>query len=101
MARKKVKLGKDFYMYPGGRYVREKLAPRRGCRSYRVKEVKPGRKVLLCVRSKKGPRGGRTKAVAMLRSLNTKPKDKQARKAITKAKKMKKKLKQKQKGRKK
>ena len=86
--RKKVKLGGDFYMYPGGQYVREKLASDRGCKKYRIKEVKPGRKALLCIRGKKGPRGGRTKAVSLLRSLKTKPKDKKARKAIAKAKKV-------------
>jgi len=92
MARKKVKLGKKFYMYPGGQYVRERISEPRGCKSYRVKEVKPGRKVLLCIKGKKGPRGGRTKAVSLLRSLKAKPKDKQARKAVAKAKRLKKKL---------
>jgi len=91
MARKKIKLGDGFYMYPGGKYVRQKLASRRGCKDYRVKEVKPGRKVLVCIKDKKGPRGGKTKAVSLLRSLKTKPKDKKARKAIKKAKKLKKK----------
>ena len=85
MARKKLKLGKDFYMYPTGKYVRQKLSSRRGCKDYRYKEVKPGRKVLICIKGKKGPRGGRTKAVSLLRSLRTKPKDKKARKAIAKA----------------
>jgi len=32
---------------------------------------KKGRKVLVCITRKKGPRGGRTKAVALLRSLST------------------------------
>ena len=92
MARKKIKLGGKFYMYPTGRYVREKLASRRGCKDYRYVPVKgkPSRKVLICIRDKKGPRGGRTKAVALLRDVKRvrKPKEKAARRALKKAKKI-------------
>ena len=68
----------DIYMYPTGRYVREKVGSSRGCVDYRVIPVpgKPGRKVLICIRSKRGPRGGRTKAVAILRDVKRVPKAK-------------------------
>ena len=61
------------YRYKTGKYVREKLGSKRGCIAYRVIPVpgKPGRKVLVCITRKKGPRGGRTKAVSLLRSLKT------------------------------
>lgn len=87
--RKKIKLGGDFYMYPEGRYVREKLSSDNGCKKYRVVPVKkkPGRKVLVCVTGKKGPRGGKTKGVSLLRDVGKvkRPKEKQARQAIKKA----------------
>lgn len=62
------------YKYETGKYVREKLGSPRGCKGYRIVDVpnKPGRKVLVCITNKKGERGGRTKAVALLRSINTK-----------------------------
>ena len=61
------------YRYKTGKYVREKLGSKRGCIAYRVIPVpgKPGRKVLVCITRKKGPRGGRTKAISLLRSLKT------------------------------
>ncbi len=59
-----------FYMYKTGKYIREKLAEKpRDLVGYRVKEVKPGVKVLLALRRKQGPRGGRTVAVALLRTI--------------------------------
>ena len=76
MAKKKstkVKKG-DIYRYETGKYVREKLAEKpKDAIGYRVVPVKgkPGRKVLIAIRRKKGPRGGRTKAVALLRSIKT------------------------------
>lgn len=62
------------YKYKTGKYVREKLGSKRGCIAYRVIPVphKPGRKVLVCITKKEGPRGGRTKAISLLRSLKTK-----------------------------
>ena len=38
-----------YYRYKTGKYVREKLSTRRGCKDYRYVEVpkKPGRKVLV------------------------------------------------------
>jgi len=61
------------YRYKTGKYVREKLGSKRGCKDYRIIDVpnKPGRKVLICITNKKGPRGGRTKAISLLRSLRT------------------------------
>jgi len=61
------------YRYKTGKYVREKLGSKRGCIAYRVIPVpnKPGRKILVCITRKKGPRGGRTKAISLLRSLKT------------------------------
>ena len=71
MKKRKVKLGKNFYAYKGGLYVREKLASDRGCTDeYRVKEIKPRRKLLLCIRKKEGKKGGQTKAVALLRRID-------------------------------
>ena len=61
------------YRYKTGKYVREKLGSKRGCIAYRYVRV-PGRKgrlVLVCIRRKKGPRGGRTKAIALLRHIKT------------------------------
>ena len=62
------------YRYETGQYVRDKLASKRGCKEFRYIDVpgKPGRKLLICIKSKSGPRGGRTKAIALLRSLRTK-----------------------------
>lgn len=62
------------YKYRTGKYVREKLGEEPADTvGYRVVPVpgKPGRKVLVALRRKKGPRGGRTKAVALLRSTKT------------------------------
>ena len=59
------------YRYETGKYVREKLGDRRGCEAYRVKTIKPGRKLLLCIESTEGERGGRTKSIALLRTKNT------------------------------
>lgn len=62
------------YKYRTGKYVRERLGePPKDTIGYRVVPVpgKPGRKVLVAIRRKRGPRGGRTKAVALLRSLRT------------------------------
>jgi len=70
----KIKLDKTgkFYGYlKTGRYVREELNKRYGCSGrYRVKEIKPGVKILLCIRKGKGKRGGKTKALAILRDVN-------------------------------
>lgn len=76
----------SIYKYEHGKYVREKLADRRGCTDYRIIPVKerPGRKLLICITEKKGPRGGRTKAVALLRSLKTEKGKALAKRAITK-----------------
>ena len=69
----KIKLNKSgkFYGYlKTGQYVREELSTRKGCSSeYRIKEVKPGVKILLCIRKGKGKRGGKTKALAILRDV--------------------------------
>jgi hypothetical protein len=62
------------YKYRTGKYVREKLGDKPpDAVGYRVVPVpgKPGRKVLVAIRRKKGPRGGRTKAVALLRHVST------------------------------
>jgi hypothetical protein len=59
---------KRLYYYKGGEYLREKLAEKPSdVQGYRVKEVKPGVKVLLAIRRRRGRRGGRTVAVAVLR----------------------------------
>jgi len=86
---RKKKVG-DVYMHPTGRYVRQKLGSDRGCKKYRTVPVKgkPGRKVLVCVTGKKGPKGGRTKAVALMRDTSKVPK---ARKMAKKLKKRRKK----------
>lgn len=61
----------EFYGYlKTGRYVRQKLSSDRGCKEYRIKPIKDGIKLLVCIKKKKGPRGGRTKAVALLRPVN-------------------------------
>lgn len=74
------------YKYETGKYVREKLGSKRGCKDYRIIPVpgKPGRKVLICITGKKGPRGGRTKAVTLLRSLRTEKGKQLAKRAIIK-----------------
>lgn len=74
------------YKYKAGKYVREKLGSKRGCKAYRVVPVpkKEGRKVLICITGKKGPRGGRTKAIALLRSVETSKGRRLAKKAIVK-----------------
>jgi len=71
----------EIYYYPHGEYVREALTDDESdCKTYRVIPVKgkPGRKLLICITDKKGPRGGKTKAVALLRrkdvDLRTVPK---------------------------
>jgi len=69
----RVRVG-ELYRYKTGKYVREKLAEKpKDAIGYRVIPVpgKPGRKILIAIRRKKGPRGGRTKAVALLRSIKT------------------------------
>lgn len=74
------------YKYKTGKYVREKLGSKKGCKEYRMVNVpgKPGRKVLICITGKKGPRGGRTKAISLLRSEKTKKGKQLAKKAIIK-----------------
>jgi hypothetical protein len=67
-------MARRIYRYATGKYVREKLAAEpRNARGYRIVPVpgKPGRKLLVAILPKKGPRGGRTRAVALLRSLRT------------------------------
>ena len=70
----KIKLDKSgkFYGYlKTGKYVREELNDKRRCSGeYRIKEVKPGVKILLCITKKEGKRGGKTKALAILRDVN-------------------------------
>jgi len=63
----KIKVLDDFYFYKGGEYLRQKLDDKRGCKTYRIKYIKPGRRLLVCITDKRGPRGGTTKAVALLR----------------------------------
>jgi len=73
MASKRVRTG-EHYQYPTGKYVREKLGDKPSdAIGYRVVPVKgkPGRKVLIAIRRKRGPQGGRTKAIALLRSKKT------------------------------
>lgn len=75
------------YMYKTGKYVREKLGAKpRNAVGYRVVPVKgrPGRKVLVAITNKKGKRGGRTKAVALLRSLRTAKGKRLAKSAVIK-----------------
>lgn len=78
MAKKRKRSGKvrigEQYRYKTGRYVREKLGEKpKDVVGYRVIPVKgkPGRKILIAIRRKKGPRGGRTKAIALLRDIRT------------------------------
>jgi hypothetical protein len=69
----KARIG-TIYRYRTGKYVREKLGDKpKDTIGYRVVPVpgKPGRRVLVAIRRKKGPRGGRTKAVALLRHIRT------------------------------
>ncbi len=87
VAEAKIRLGKGFYAYTGGEYVRQKLATKHGCKDFRyIRLRKPGRLLLLCIRDKPGLRGGRTKAIALLRDkdidLRTLGKDRAVRKAI-------------------
>ena len=59
----------EIYFHRKGEYVRESLGSEKGCKKgeYRIKDLGNGRKLLLCIRKKKGPEGGKTKAVALLR----------------------------------
>jgi len=94
----KKKIGDDeFYFYKGGKYLRQKLATRHGCTGeYRIIPVKgkPSRKLLICIRKKKGPRGGKTKVLALLRDIRRTKKthDPDANKALKWMKKVKKEL---------
>ena len=84
-------MAKTYYRYKTGRYLREKLATKHGCTNeYRVVPVpkKEGRKVLVCITKKKGPRGGRTKAKRLLKKAKVK-KMKRRRKKNGKSKKAK------------
>ena len=62
---------KRYYRYETGKYLREKLGDKRGCEAYRTKTIKSGRKLLLCIKSSEGERGGRTKGIALLRTKST------------------------------
>ena len=80
MAKRKVigrrkKIG-DTYEYPGGKYKRKKVGGTKGVTAYRTIKVKgkEEEKILIGIKKKKGPRGGKTKAVALL-----KPKTKKKR----------------------
>ena len=65
---KKIKFDDEFYGYlKTGGYLRQELGTKYGCVEYRIKEIKPGVKILICIKKKKGKRGGRTKALALLR----------------------------------
>jgi len=94
----KKKFGKEeFYFYKGGRYLRQKLATRHGCSGeYRIIPVKgkPSRKLLICITKKKGPRGGKTKVLALLRDIKRTKKthDPKANKALKWMKKKKKEM---------
>jgi hypothetical protein len=62
--------GDYIYAYPKtGKTTREKLNDKRGCKDgeYRVKQVKKGVKILLCITEKQGKRGGHTKALSIIR----------------------------------
>ena len=61
----KKKIGKKYYIYKSGKYLREELDKPKQCKTYRVKEVKKGVKILLCITGNKKRR--KTKAVAILR----------------------------------
>lgn len=84
---------KLIYRYKTGMYVREKLNDKSGCIAYRVIDVKkkPGRKLLICITKKKGPRGGQTKAISLMRSLEIEKGKRLAKEAIVKTMKKKKK----------
>lgn len=59
----KIWLDDDSYLYlRSGEYVRQKLASRRGCETYRMVTPKTGRRILIC-RTK----DGRWKAISILR----------------------------------
>lgn len=97
---KKIKLSKDFYAHKHGEYVREKLASDKGCTDqYRIVEIKPGRKLLVCITNKEGKRRGKTKAVSLLRSKDIdlreykSKKDKRIKNAILHFRKLKEKIK--------
>lgn len=82
---KKARVG-TIYKYKTGKYVREKVGHEPSDTvGYRVVPVpgKPGRKILLALRRKKGPRGGRTKAVAILRHKSTAKGRALAKRAVT------------------
>ncbi|MEM4297568.1 MAG: hypothetical protein QW815_04285 [Nitrososphaerota archaeon] len=65
----KVKKG-EIYRYRTGQYVREKLGECKG--PYRLVNIpKPGRKLLVSIGEKEGPRGGTTKVCALLRHKST------------------------------
>jgi hypothetical protein len=62
--------GEYQYAYPKtGKTVRELLNDKRGCKDgeYRIKQVKKGVKILLCITEKQGKRGGHTKALSIIR----------------------------------
>jgi len=94
--------GDYIYAYPKtGHTIREKLNDKRGCKKgeYRIKEIKKGVKLLLCITKKKGKRGGHTKALAIIRDISRikqykkhyQKKEPQLIKAVEKVEKMKKK----------
>lgn len=61
-----------FYRYKTGKYIREKLGTKHGCVDYRYKKLKKkGRLLLICIKNKSGKRGGKTKAIALLRNIST------------------------------
>lgn len=73
MAKGRIKKGTT-YKYPTGEYVREKIGDKPAdAIGYRVVPVpgRPGRKILIALTRKRGPRGGRSKAVAILRRVGT------------------------------
>jgi len=80
----KIWLDDDSYIYlKSGEYVRQKLASRRGCETYRMISPKSGRYILICRK-----KDGKWKAVSILRyvgiDLRT-LKDKKEAEAIKKA----------------
>lgn len=92
MTRIKLSKSGEFYAYKGGQYVRQELNNDRGCVDYRIKEVKPKTKILICITNKKGKRGGSTKAVSLLRRVDRDLRtisDKKVKNAIKKFRKMK------------
>jgi len=84
----------NVYYYPHGEYVRELLIDpeeeEKYCKDgeYRIKNIKPGRKLLLCIQKGEGPRGGRTKAVALLRHKDIDLREVENKKVRTYAKKL-------------